>query len=155
MVALADLHAASFPRGWSESEIAALADQNGMAVRVARTVGQPKAAPVGFNFVRQTGDEAEILSIAVHRDHRRRGIAEKLMRDAMMRLRADRVSALFLEVAEDNLPAVTLYRQLGFETVGMRPAYYAPHVERADGDPLAARNRTSALVMRYDLEAQD
>jgi len=36
---------------------------------------------------------------------------------------------MFLEVAEDNEAAIHLYRSLGFQPIGRRPAYY----RRADG----------------------
>ena len=49
--------------------------------------------------------------------------------------------ALFLEVDETNVPALALYRRLGFREVGKRPAYY----DRAEG------GRSGALVMRRDL----
>ena len=56
-------------------------------------------------------------------------------------LHAERAEALFLEVDETNVPALALYRRLGFREVGKRPAYY----DRAEG------GRSGALVMRRDL----
>ena len=72
--AIADLHRQSFPRGWSESEISALALQPAVTIIIARTVGEPEGPVLGFNIVRHTQDEAEILSIAVDPKGRGRGL---------------------------------------------------------------------------------
>ncbi len=62
-------------------------------------------------------DEKEILNIAVHPAFRRRGIALAL-------LAACSAPTTFLEVRETNLGARALYRQAGFQEVGLRKAYY-------------------------------
>ncbi len=108
----------------------------------ARQVGNPKAAPVGFVLARLAAGEAEILTVAVARAHRRHGLGWRLMDAALRQLHADRAQALFLEVDETNLPALHLYRRMGFLQVGKRANYY-----EGAGD----RGRTSALVMRRDL----
>ncbi|MEP0944822.1 MAG: ribosomal protein S18-alanine N-acetyltransferase [Rhizobiaceae bacterium] len=143
--AIADLHRQSFPRGWSESEISNLALQSSVTLLVARTVGEPEGPVLGFNIVRHTQDEAEILSIAVDPKGRGRGLGEALMREAILRLRADRVEKLLLEVDGNNAPAVGLYNRLGFETVGNRPGYYK------SSDDAEVVERSTALVMRLDL----
>lgn len=147
--AIAKLHGESFQRGWSTVEIEKLAANPSTTMLVARRVGVPPGSLSGFNIVRSAGSEAEILSIAVASRDRRHGIAEKLMREAIIRLRADRVEALLLEVAENNLPAINLYKHFGFEIVGNRPGYYAPtvHTEGA----AVEKQRAMALVMRLDL----
>ena len=142
---IADLHARSFPRGWSESEIAKLALQGSVTMLVARTVGDPDGPILGFNIIRKAEDEAEILSIAVDPKGRGRGLGESLMREAILRLRADRVEKLILEVDGSNDPALKMYKRLGFQSVGNRPGYYA-----GDGDD-GDKERSSALVMRLDL----
>ena len=142
---LADLHARHFARGWSTIELEALAAQSTVTILSARLVGKPKIAPAAFNIIRQTETEAEILSIAVDITYRRAGLGLQLMREAIRRLQTDRVEALILEVDATNVPAVNLYKKLGFDTVGNRPGYYATSNE----DPKA--NRATALVMRLEL----
>ena len=112
---------------------------------IARTVGDPDGPVLGFNIIRQAQDEAEILSIAVDPKGRGRGLGESLMREAILRLRADRVEKLILEVDGSNEPALKMYKRLGFQSVGNRPGYYVG--ESADG----GEERSSALVMRLDL----
>jgi ribosomal-protein-alanine acetyltransferase len=78
--------------------------------------------PAGFCSWRQTAsDEAEILNIAVDPAYRRRGIGSALLE----RVCAESKSAVFLEVAESNAPAIALYRKQGWREAGMRPGYYA------------------------------
>lgn len=139
---VAVLHREDFLRPWSPEEFSALIGDNVVFGFVVREVGHPAAAPVGFVLARQTAGEAEILSVAVARTHRRGGLGWKLMDAVLRRLHADRAEALFLEVDERNEAAIALYRRLGFHQVGRRPAYY----EATDGS-----GRSAALVMRRDL----
>jgi ribosomal-protein-alanine N-acetyltransferase len=46
-------------------------------------------------------------------------------------VRAEGVSRLYLEVAEDNDDGRRLYAALGFEPIGRRPGYYARQNEPA------------------------
>ena len=72
---IAALHAASFHRGWSEEEVAALlTDRSVMAHRA--TLGGRLA---GFIMSRRAADEAEILSVAVSNARRGRGLARELL----------------------------------------------------------------------------
>ncbi len=135
--AIARLHAASFNRGWSDSEIEALlAERNTVAHRasVGRTLH-------GFILSRIAHDEAEILSVAVASARQGRGVARALLDLHLRRLAGLGVRAVFLEVDEHNEPARKLYRRAGFHEVGRRPGYYR------DG-----RNQpANALVLRRDL----
>ena len=134
---IAALHAASFHRGWSEEEVAALlVERNVMAHRA--TVGRTLA---GFIMSRRAADEAEILSVAVRNAERGRGLARALLQLHLRRLAGDGVRTVFLEVDETNTPAIRLYRRAGFRDVGRRPNYYA-----TPGATPAA-----ALVLRRDL----
>ena len=139
--ALAELHREDFARPWSEDEFGALLAQDAVFGFAAVEAGRGSAPPAGFVLARRAADEGEILTIAVARAHRRHGLGWKLMDATMRELYRQRAGALFLEVDETNVPALALYRRLGFREVGRRPAYY-----RAAG---AAP--TGALVMRRDL----
>jgi [ribosomal protein S18]-alanine N-acetyltransferase len=135
--ALADLHAASFGRGWSENEFERLfLDRNVLAERAV--IGRNL---VGFVIARLAADEAEILSIAVARAQRGRGVGRALLDRHLRRLAGLGVRAVFLEVDEANKAGLRLYRRAGFRDVGRRPAYY-PRDDRATA---------AALVLRRDL----
>jgi ribosomal-protein-alanine N-acetyltransferase len=140
---LAAIHAAGFPgAAWSAADLAALLREDtvfGLVVRRANFYGT--RSPVAFVLARLVADEAEILTIAVDPDHRRRGLARQLMEHVFRRLYHDRAVALFLEVDAGNEAAVSLYRRLRFNKVGERKGYYA------HGSVPGA----TALVMRADL----
>ena len=134
---IAALHAASFQRGWSENEIERLlVERNVLAHRA--TIGGTLA---GFIMSRIAADEAEILSVAVARAQRGRGLARALLRLHLGRLAGLGVRGVFLEVGEDNEAARRLYEHAGFEEVGRREAYYAH----------GAVGNAAALVLRRDL----
>ncbi|MBY0423534.1 MAG: GNAT family N-acetyltransferase, partial [Parvularculaceae bacterium] len=101
---------------------------------VCRTAG---AEPQGFALWRSLGDEAEILSIAVAPEHRRRGMAAALLDEVAISATSEGMRAIFLEVAANNAPARGLYERAGFYRVGLRRKYY--------------RNGADALVLRKDL----
>jgi ribosomal-protein-alanine N-acetyltransferase len=67
--------------------------------------------------------EAEVLTLAVRPEQRRRGAARALLAAALA-LAAPTAAAMFLEVAADNAGAVALYEAAGFEQVGRRAGYY-------------------------------
>lgn len=123
---LAELHRSCFAAPWSETEFAALLGQPGVVAA---------AEAEGFILIRVAADEAEILTLAVRPDARRRGLGRRLV-EAGARAAAGRGAArLFLEVAEDNVAARALYGAAGFVEAGRRRAYY-PRPEGPAADAL-------------------
>jgi ribosomal-protein-alanine N-acetyltransferase len=82
--------------------------------------GQPA---VGFALSRGAADEEELLLLAVHPEHRGRGIGSALLQRFIAVAEANGKTRLFLEMREGN-PAESLYRRAGFEAVGRRRNYY-------------------------------
>jgi ribosomal-protein-alanine N-acetyltransferase len=135
--ALAQIHGASFHRGWGESEFDSMLTERNTLVhrlRMGRKV-------VGFAVSRMAADEAEILSIAVAESHRGRGLSHTLLLTHLGHLAGRGVRTVFLEVEENNQPARRLYERAGFAVVGRRERYY----RQGGGEPL------NALLMRRDL----
>jgi ribosomal-protein-alanine N-acetyltransferase len=81
------------------------------------------------------------LSVAVSMSRRSKGLARKLLDLHLRRLAGLGARAVFLEVDQDNVPALRLYKRAGFREVGRRDAYYRD----------AAGKTTAALVLRRDL----
>jgi ribosomal-protein-alanine N-acetyltransferase len=75
-------------------------------------------------FTPSSSSHARVLSLAVSPDHRRRGVATRLMRGAFDVLRERGFDSLGLEVRVSNDPAQSLYEGLGFGVVGVDESYY-------------------------------
>ena len=134
---LAELHGASFHRGWGEGEFEAmLAERNTLVhrLRIGRKI-------IGFAVSRMAADEAEILSIAVDASHRGRGLSRNLLVTHLGHLAGRGVRIVFLEVEENNQPARRLYQRAGFAIAGRRERYY----RQPSGEQL------NAVLMRRDL----
>ena len=113
---LAQLHGASFHRGWGEGEFEAMLSERNTLVdrlRLGRKV-------IGFAASRMAADEAEILSIAIDATQRGRGLSRNLLLTHLGHLAGRGVRTIFLEVEENNQPARRLYEWAGFGVVGRR-----------------------------------
>lgn len=69
-------------------------------------------------------DEAQVLDVAVTPERRGQGIGATLVAALLSAVAARGATAVTLEVADDNLPALRLYRRAGFVVEGRRPGYY-------------------------------
>jgi ribosomal-protein-alanine N-acetyltransferase len=76
---------------------------------------------LGHLLLSSVEDEAEILTLLVHPTRRRQGLGRALLIYAMQAVAA---TTWHLEVRGDNPPAISLYEQVGFRTVGRRRGYY-------------------------------
>lgn len=79
---------------------------------------------VGYIGSQSSIDEADVMNVAVHPEHRRQGIAEGLICTLVEELKNRGIHALLLEVRATNAPAIALYEKLGFQQVGLRKNYY-------------------------------
>jgi ribosomal protein S18 acetylase RimI-like enzyme len=86
--------------------------------RVVGSVSTQRAAPRSDTWL--------VANVAVHPDHRRRGIALALMQATLDMLRGKGAAEVILQVEDDNLGAIFLYRQLGFGHVTTRMAWTRP-----------------------------
>lgn len=135
---IARLHAEGFFRGWTREEFAAYITGEGTPVYVAC---DSKRRIAGFAMLRHLGDDVELITIAVDRKWRKKGVGLMLMRALFEATRMSPARRMLLEVAADNTAALKLYGKLGFEKIGERKGYYP----RPDGTP------ATAIVMARDL----
>jgi len=134
--ALAALYAEALPPGWPTDELAKACSDPSRAVLKA-TEGSYLH---GFLILQFAADEAEILAIATAKDWRRRGLAASLLRKGISVCRDRIMSCIYLEVAESNIPARSLYEKFGFLVVGRRENYYRSSSSAFE----------TALIMRRD-----
>jgi [ribosomal protein S18]-alanine N-acetyltransferase len=137
---LARLHAKSFHRGWTDDEFEQL-------IASSTTLGQGAAFSergrlCGFVLSRTSGCEAEMLSIVVDASARRQGVGRALLAGHLECLRRQCVRKLYLEVDENNRPALAFYAALGLVEVGRRSSYY----------PRSSGGKAAALILRHNLD---
>jgi ribosomal-protein-alanine N-acetyltransferase len=70
-----------------------------------------------------------IITIDVSPRSRRFGVGSKLLVSAELRLNTEHCRAVRLETAVDNLPALTFYKQHGYDIVKTIPHYYSNGVD--------------------------
>jgi len=114
---LAQTHAAAFTdqRPWSADEFASLMSQTGMIL-----CGDAKSFVLG----RVIADEAEVLTLATHPDHQRKGLAQAALAQFLTLAQSKGATRVFLEVSEKNISAKSLYIKNNFSIIGTRPRYY-------------------------------
>jgi len=135
---LAAVHAHSFAAPWRSVDIAALlAAPGGFGLAIRRG-----DAICAFLIGRAIAGEAEVLTLAVDPDQRRRGLARSLLDAAIGVAEEAGSEVMLLEVAANNLSAIGLYEGAGFIRAGARRGYYK--------DPQGA---IDAVVMRRDLNS--
>jgi ribosomal-protein-alanine N-acetyltransferase len=86
---------------------------------------------VGFVIGWFVLDELHIHNLAVHPEHRRRGLGGKLLRSLLGRARERGIRRAILELRVSNQLARKLYKKHGFKEVATRKDYYRQPIEDA------------------------
>ena len=124
---LAELERVCFSDPWTAAGI-----RETIQYETARAfVAEDQDRIVGYVMARISGEEGEILDLAVRPELRRRGIGRRLLLSVWNALGSEGVRELYLEVRESNRAAIELYRGHGFRPVGLRPRYYRNPAEDA------------------------
>jgi ribosomal-protein-alanine N-acetyltransferase len=92
---------------------------------------------IGYVVNARYVDAWHVMNLAVDPDHRRRGIAGRLLERLFELTGDDEQRGYTLEVRVSNAGAIRLYERLGFVRHGVRPGYYTD-------------NREDALIMWRD-----
>ena len=134
VAAIAEIEKLCFHDPWSEKSIAQEL-RNDLALWL---VALEEDAVVGYVGSQTVLGWTDMMNVAVHPEHRRKGIGEGLIVRLMELLRERKCECLTLEVRASNHGAIALYEKLGFGEVGRRKNYY--------------RNpREEALILRVEL----
>ena len=80
--------------------------------------------------------ESKVVSFAIHRDFRNRGLGKTLFSHALSEIQKRGKKSVLLEVRASNNVAQHLYKKMGFREVGIIPGYYH------DGE--------DAILMRFE-----
>jgi [ribosomal protein S18]-alanine N-acetyltransferase len=123
----------SFSLPWSERSYRFEVGENENSRNwVAEVVdGQGHDQVVGMIVIWVILDEAHVANLAVHPDYRQQGIGRKLLARGLQDAVASGTTQSYLEVRRSNESAQALYRQFGYEVVGVRVGYYSDNHEDA------------------------
>ncbi|WP_120632433.1 N-acetyltransferase [Ruegeria sp. EL01] len=114
---MASIHAAAFTqsRPWSADEFTDL-----LKNPFTHALGTPDS----FAVFQVIAGEAELLTIATHPDYQRKGKGLKCMKSWHAKAVEIGATRAFLDVASDNLAAISLYDCCGYRPCGRRDGYY-------------------------------
>ncbi|WP_217144369.1 GNAT family N-acetyltransferase [Streptomyces sp. AC627_RSS907] len=88
--------------------------------------GRNGARIVGYAGLVASGDQADVQTIAVARDHWGTGLGGRLLAELLRAATAFECAEVMLECRVDNTRAQRLYERFGFEPIGFRRGYYQP-----------------------------
>ncbi|HWA53306.1 MAG TPA: ribosomal protein S18-alanine N-acetyltransferase [Solirubrobacterales bacterium] len=115
----------SFPTPWSLAMfVLELSKPSGICL--AATEGDQL---LGYLVCSRYDQVWHLMNVAVGPEHRRRGVARRLI--ARLIEEGGGNLPFTLEVRVSNRPAITMYERLGFRSAGVRPRYYQDNGEDA------------------------
>lgn len=117
---VAALEAICFADPWSQNSVASELN-NPLSLWL---VAVEEGTVVGYVGSQTVMGESDMMNVAIHPDHRRRGIAKELIEALILALQERQSHSLTLEVRSSNDPAIALYANLGFTEAGRRRNYY-------------------------------
>ncbi len=126
-VRLAELEKICFSEPWSEKALLE-ETENPDAFFVTAVDG---SEILGYGGMHTVLGESYIDNIAVFPEHRGRGVGRAVTMALVEKAKEDGGVFITLEVRASNLPAITLYRSLGFESAGVRKRFYTEPEEDA------------------------
>lgn len=134
--ALAEIECLCFSQPWSE---AAVAESMGVGDVF---LGAFEEKLIGFVGMRAFDDSGEIGNVAVHPDHRRRGIAKALLSALHNYATNSGVAEIVLQVRQSNESAKALYEACGYSVCGVRKNLYE-------------RPREDGIVMKTEIKNEN
>ncbi len=125
----------SFPTPWPRQVF----DMELRSSKSYKRVSKINGTVVGYIIAWKIYDEVHILNLAVHPEHRRKGIGRGLLSDCLRHFSNKGIKSAILEVRIRNKNAINLYETAGFRSIGLRRKYYSDTGE-------------DALVMKLDMD---
>lgn len=123
-----ELDVQTFAMPWSKEALSYDILENDNAFVI---VAEYEGEFAGYADIWTVLDEADLNSIAVRVDFRRKGIGDAIMLAMIEMLSTSGVATINLEVRVNNMPAIKLYKKYGFNECGVRPGYYLDNGEDA------------------------
>jgi ribosomal-protein-alanine N-acetyltransferase len=130
---VARIERASFSQPWPHSAFERFLGEPGFLVAAAPEESDVDSGPVSGTVVGYVvadcvrghgGTAGHVKDLAVHPDHRSRGVGSTLLDTALSRLREQGATTAKLEVRPSNAPARSLYERHGFDALRSVEGYY-------------------------------
>jgi [ribosomal protein S18]-alanine N-acetyltransferase len=115
------IESTSFASPWTREMFLEEMDNRNARLMVFRLEGRI----IGYICFWMVMDEAHLLNIAVHPEQRCRGYGTAIMGYLESVCVQEGINRLLLEVGRRNTPARSLYKKLGFSSIGFRKQYYS------------------------------
>lgn len=106
---------------WSEKQLENIVDDKNYKYVIALENGT--LAGVG-GVICSSEDSAEIFTVAVSEEHRKKGIGKKIVSALIGFCVSKNAESVFLEVEDENDSAIMLYTRMGFKKLGVRKGFY-------------------------------
>jgi ribosomal-protein-alanine N-acetyltransferase len=100
-----------------------LTDYNSISL-IAKEESQITGFIIGMIYIERHASVGHILTIDILPKHRQKGTGLKLLAEIENIFREKGVRICYLEVREDNKPALKLYAKMGYKEVGKLKNYY-------------------------------
>ncbi len=122
-----EIEKACFSQPWSEKSFLDSISREDTIFLVC----EQGASVKGYIGMYLSFEEANITNVAVSPEYRKQGFGEQLVLGAKNFATERNIEKIFLEVRVSNEPAISLYKKMGFENLGVRKKFYEHPVEDA------------------------
>ncbi len=110
---------AGYDAPWSEGIF-----RDCLRVRYCCLVAEAQEMVVGHGIMSVAAGECHLLNLCIHPLFQRLGIGRRMLRRLLALARRQQADSAFLEVRLSNTGAIALYRNEGFDEIGIRKGYY-------------------------------
>lgn len=121
---IAGIEKSCFSIPWTEKSIGDSISGGNTFFNIAYIDGEP----AGYMSMQVILGEGDIMRVAVLPQYRRHGIAKRLLDDCFS---SNTLDVVFLDVRENNIPAIKLYQSFDFKSIDIRKNYYSNPTENA------------------------
>lgn len=118
---------AAYPHPWSRGNFV-----DSLRAGYSCWVAESGRKVVGYSILMVGPGEGHLLNCCVTPELQGRGLGRRIMERLLDSVGDYGVECLYLEVRPSNAKAIALYRDLGFQSVGLRRQYYPAHEGRED-----------------------
>lgn len=128
--AVAEIEKECFSMPWSEKSFLDSIHREDTVFLVCADE-QTQSEIAGYIGMYLSFGEGEITNVAVAPSYRQRGCGQLLMEAVKQEALSQNADSILLEVRKSNAPAISLYKKMGFEEIGIRKNFYEHPIEDA------------------------